>query len=111
MISLSQKHNRILITVDIANTNFDCFLIQLPNSTNEIDQNLFMYMGNTIEINNVTLNNGIIFKKLDNDICYYDEKTNIYHQYETYIIEFPSILDLCILTFYHRYQPVCRWNG
>lgn len=70
-----------------------------------------MYMGNTIKINDFMINNGIIFKKLDNDNSYYDTETNIFHQYETYIIELPSILDLCIITFYHEYHSVCRWDG
>lgn len=111
MISLSHENNKISITVNVANTNFNHFLVQLPNSTDEMDLNLFMYVGNNIEISNVVLNNGLIFRKLNNDICYYDEKTDILNEYKTYIIEFPSILDLCILTYYHKYQLVCRWNG
>jgi hypothetical protein len=33
------------------------------------------------------------------------------HNYITYELLMPSILDLCVLTFYHGYQPVCRWGG
>lgn len=132
-IFVSKTNDRISISIDTYFTNIKYFMIKLHHGTfngdiiNHLEVEIFyIYLGKTLELNNFVLKNGTIWTLIDDD----DNNTHIkrcdecndkyftenyvdyhYHDYITYQLILPSILDLCVLTVYNEYQSVCRWDG
>lgn len=132
-IFMSKTNDHILIEIDTYFTNIEYFMIELHHDTfnGDVDNHLnvdkfYIYLGKTLELNNFVLKNGTIWTRLYDDDknnhikrcneCNNENFTENYedyhnHDYITYELILPSILDLCVLTVYNRYNPVCRWNG
>ena len=80
---------------------------------------MYIYLGPTIDNGGMKILNGSIWGNPNtydgifscdckDDLC---DEDNCYCSFKKYTLLFPSILDLFIVTYYYRYNSVCRWNG
>lgn len=74
--------------------------------------NLYIYLRRTLELNNFVLKNGTIWTRLYDDE---NDENDYIENYDNSCVKYklilPSILDLCVLTFYNKYDSVCRWES
>lgn len=74
----------------------------------EVSKTMFDYNLTGSIWGNPNTYDGIFSCDCKDDLC---DEDNCYCSFKKYTLLFPSILDLFIVTYYYRYNSVCRWNG